>query len=84
GSTWANNLAESKRFDDAITILERILQLNYLEESLTLLLYKLHCQNNNPLKSREILERYKKALVKADYTEDEAEDFIEEIIKSTT
>jgi ATP/maltotriose-dependent transcriptional regulator MalT/DNA-binding SARP family transcriptional activator len=84
GSTWANNLAESKRFDDAITILERILQLNYLEESLTILLYKLYSQNNNPLKSREILERYKKALVKAEYSEDEAEEFIEAIIRSNT
>ncbi|MFH0781206.1 MAG: BTAD domain-containing putative transcriptional regulator [Pseudomonadota bacterium] len=83
GSIWAKNLAESERFDDAIIILERILQLNSLEESLTVLLYKLHCLNNNPLKSREVLERYRKALLKAEYTEEEAADFIEEIIKST-
>ena len=83
GSTWANNLAESKRLDDAIAILERILQLNYLEESLTILLYKLHCRNNNPLKAREILERYKKALLKAEYSATEADEFLEEIVKAT-
>lgn len=83
GLTWVNNLAESKRFEEAATILERILQLNYLEENLTILLYKIHCLNNNPLKSREILERYKKALLKADYSEEEAADYIEEIVRST-
>ncbi len=84
GLTWANNLAESKRFEEATAILERILQLNYLEESLTVLLYKLHCLNHNPLKSREILDRYKKALLKADYSEDEADDYIEEIVSSVS
>ena len=83
GSIWAKNLAESKRFEEAITILERILKLNYLEDNLTILLYKLHCLNNNPLKSREILERYKKALLKADYSEEEAADYLEDILQST-
>lgn len=84
GWIWANSLAKSERREEAITVLERILQLNYLEEGLTTLLYKLHCRNNNPLKAREILDRYKKALLKAEYTEDEAEGFLEEIIRSAT
>jgi two-component SAPR family response regulator len=83
GSTWAKNLMESGRLEDAISILERILQINYLEESLTILLYRLHCLNNNHLKAREILDRYRKALVKAEYTEKEADGFIEEIIRET-
>lgn len=83
GLTWANKLAESKRFEEATAIIERILQINYLEENLTILLYKLHCLNNNPLKSREILERYKKALLKADYSDEEVADYIEEILRST-
>jgi LuxR family transcriptional regulator, maltose regulon positive regulatory protein len=84
GTIWANSLAESGRPEEAISVIERILQRNYQEESLTVLLYKLHCHNNNPLKAREILERYSKALLKADYTESEVEEFIEDIIKSTT
>ena len=71
-STWAKNLAEAGRLDEAIAILERILLINYLEEELTILLYKFYCQNNNHLKAREILERYRKALLKAEYTEEEA------------
>jgi DNA-binding SARP family transcriptional activator len=80
-STWAKNLADAGRLEEAITILERILLINYLEEELTILLYKLHCQNNNHLKAREILERYRKALRKAEYTEEEAASFIDEIIR---
>jgi LuxR family maltose regulon positive regulatory protein len=83
GSTWAKNLADAGRLEEAITILEKILQINYLEEELTVLLYKFHCQNNNHLKAREILERYQKALLKADYTQEEAVSFIDEIVRTT-
>ncbi len=37
GSTWAKNLADAGRLEEAITILERILLINYLEEELTIL-----------------------------------------------
>lgn len=84
GSTWARNLMESQRFDDAISILERVLRINYLEENLTILLYRLHCLNNNFLKAREILDRYRKALMKAGYSGIEADSFIEEIIRTTS
>ena len=80
GTIWTNNLAEAKRYEEATTILERILQLNYLDERLTLLLYKFHILNNNHLKSRETLHKYKKALRKAEYSEEEISDFIEEIM----
>ena len=80
GSTWAKNLAEAGRLDEAITVLERILSVNYLEERLTILLHALCCRNNNHLKAREILERYRKALLHAEYTEEEASSFINQII----
>lgn len=83
GSTWAKNLAEAGRLDDAITILERILLRNSLDETLTILLYSFYCLNNNHLQAREILERYRKALVKAEYTAQQAASFIEQIIAST-
>jgi DNA-binding SARP family transcriptional activator len=83
GSTWAKNLADAGRLDEAIAILERILQVNYLEEKLTILLYRLHCQNNNFLKAREVLERYRRALLKAEYTNEEATTFIDAIIRTT-
>ncbi len=79
GSIWATYLAEAGRLEEAIAILERILLVNYLEEKLTILLYKFYCQNHNHLKAREILERYQNALLKADYTEEEVASFIDEI-----
>ena len=84
GSTWANNLMQSGSFKEAISILERILQIDSLEEGLTVLLYKLHFLNNNYLKARELLERYRKALIKAMYSEEEADSFIDKIIRSMT
>jgi LuxR family maltose regulon positive regulatory protein len=83
-STWAKHMAESGRLREAISLLERVLQINYLEEELTIHLYKLHSQNNNPLKARDILERYRKALLKSEYTEQEVNAFIEAIINNTT
>lgn len=82
GATWAKNLQDAGRVTEAIAVLERILPDNSLEEDLTILLYKLHCLNKNYLKARELLNRYKKALHKAGYTEEEVESFIEEIIRS--
>jgi tetratricopeptide (TPR) repeat protein len=83
GSTWAKNLAEAGRLEEAIAILERILHINSLEEELTLLLYSYHCRNNNHLKAREILEQYRRALIKAEYTPEETDSFIDEIIRTT-
>jgi len=82
-STWSTHMAKSGRLSEAISLLERVLQINYLEERLTIQLYRLHSQNNNPLKAREILERYRNALLKAEYTEEEATEFIDTIINTT-
>ncbi len=84
GSTWAQNLMESGRCKEAITVLERILEINSLEESLNILLYRLHYMNNNYLKAREILTRYRKALIQALYTEEEADSFIDKIVRTMT
>ncbi len=80
GSIWAQNLAEAGKTEEAIAILERILLINYLDEELTILLYKFHCRNNNHLKAREVLERYRKALLIAEYTPEEANSFIDQVI----
>jgi ATP/maltotriose-dependent transcriptional regulator MalT/DNA-binding SARP family transcriptional activator len=84
GMTLATSLAGSQRLEEAIAVVERILQRNYRDERLTGLLYQLHCRNNNPLKSREVLERYKKALLKAEYSEEETADYLEEIVNGFT
>jgi len=74
-TTWADNLSSTAFTDEVIQFLEKVLQTNPLEEDLTSLLHKFHIQQNNPLKARETLARYSQALLKADYTAQEASEF---------
>jgi len=78
-TAWATNMANTGRSEEAAALVERILQINLLEEDLTQLLYRLYIQNNNPLKARDTLECYRKSLAKADYTEEEITEFLDEI-----
>ncbi|MEE4135087.1 MAG: BTAD domain-containing putative transcriptional regulator [Desulforhopalus sp.] len=79
--SWAENLAENDRMEEAITLLEHVLRSNYLEEELTILLYRCYLENSNPLKARDTLQRYRKALLKAEYTEAEANRYADEIVE---
>lgn len=78
-TTWATNMANTGRTEEATALVEQILQINLIEEDLTQLLYQLYIQNNNPLKARDTLERYRKSLAKADYTKEEITEFLDEI-----
>lgn len=82
GAKWASNLKETGRYKEAIVILERILKIDSIEEGLNNLLYELNRLDNNYLKAREIMDRYKKALMDAMYTEEEADSFIDDIVRS--
>ena len=74
--TWADNLENTAFTDEVIQFLEKVLHTNPLEEELTSLLYKFYLLQTSPLKAREILQRYKQALLKAEYTETEASNFV--------
>ncbi len=78
---WATNMANTGQPEEATALVEQILQINLLEEELTQLLYQLYNQNNSPLKARNTLERYRKALTKAGYTKEEITEFMDEITK---
>ncbi len=78
---WAKSRASAGKPEEAISIVEQVLQINYLEENLTILLYRFHIHNNNPLQANETLEQYRTALVKANYTEQEISSFIDEITR---
>lgn len=82
-STWSKKLADSGNLTEAISILERALEINSLEEVLTAQLYSYLVKNGNPLRAKEVLDRYRKALLKAEYSEREATSFINEIVEST-
>ncbi len=80
-TTWADNLSSTAFTDEVIQFLEKVLQTNPLEEDLTSLLHKFHIQQNNPLKARETVAKYTQALLKADYTREEASEFSNAIRK---
>lgn len=79
--TWAENLEQTAFTQEVIQFLEKVLLSNPLEEELTTLLYQFHNRQNSPLRARETLQRYKQALLKADYTEREADEFTAAIAK---
>ncbi len=79
-STWANHMAETGRPGEAINLIEQVLQMNRLEEKLVTLLYALYAANNSPIKARETLDRYKTALLKIDYTPEEIDSFLQDVI----
>ncbi len=79
-SAWAHHMAETGRTEEAITLIERNLEFNILEEQLITLLYALYLRNNAPIKASETLERYRTALTKIKYQPEEIEGFITEVI----
>jgi DNA-binding SARP family transcriptional activator len=80
GLTWAQNLADTGKLDEATDLLERIIKVNTLDEELTAQLYAYYLADNNPLKAKATLDRYRKALLKAEYTEAETAEFIDHIV----
>lgn len=79
-STWANHMAGTGRSGEAINLIEQVLQMNRLEEKLVTLLYALYSSNNSPIKARETLERYRTALMKIEYSSDEIDSFLQDVI----
>lgn len=81
-TTWANHMAETGRTEEAITLLEQVVLMNKLEEQLVTLLYALHSKNNSPIKAKETLDKYRAALIKVEYSLDEIETYLQEVIKT--
>jgi LuxR family transcriptional regulator, maltose regulon positive regulatory protein len=81
--TWGTHLAETGRIEEAIQVVENILPSNILEEKAVVLLCKLYIRNNMPLKIHKTIERYRIALENIDYSKEEIDEIITNIIVST-
>lgn len=81
-TTWATHMAKTNRIEEAISLLEQVMQVCKLEEQLVTLLYGLYHKNNAPIKARDTLNKYCKALEKIDYSQREIETFIQDIMKA--
>jgi two-component SAPR family response regulator len=77
--SWAEILADAERYNEAIPILTGMLQVNGLSEKGVLLLCNFYTATNQPLKIRETLDRYKKALQAMEYHKDEIGTMIDDI-----
>ncbi len=76
---WAGILAQTDQLDEAILVIENLLQTNGLDENGILLLCRLHNQANQPLKVRATLKRYAQALKQIEYDDDEIEEILSDI-----
>ncbi|SDO91622.1 BTAD domain-containing putative transcriptional regulator [Desulforhopalus singaporensis] len=81
-SVWAENLEKNDRIARAIEILERVHRINCLDERLTSILYRLYLEHNSPLRAKNLLEKYRGALIRAQYEKDEIEIFIKNLVLS--
>ncbi len=79
---WGEILAQIGQLDEAISVIEKLLQTNGLDENGILLLCRLYGRANQPLKIRATLERYKHALRQIEYSNEEAEEIISGITAS--
>jgi ATP/maltotriose-dependent transcriptional regulator MalT/DNA-binding SARP family transcriptional activator len=77
---WAGKMSGSGNTEEAITLLEHTLQSHFQDERLIALLYSLYLKNHNHLKAGDTLERYGQALKRLDYTENEIEELLSEIV----
>jgi LuxR family transcriptional regulator, maltose regulon positive regulatory protein len=78
--SWGAYLAKTNQLNEAIQLIEKLLLSNTLEEKAVVMLCELYVRNNMPLKVSKIIERYKTALAEIDYTEEEVEKIITEIL----
>ncbi len=76
---WSKILVEAERHQEAIPILEKLLNTNELSESAVIELCKLYEKTYQPLKVRDTLDKYRSALKAADYSDEEIEAMIDNI-----
>ena len=78
--SWAAIMIRAGEIEEAISLVERSVHLYFYDERLVSLLYALYRENNNHLKAGDTLERYRSALKRNKYTEEEIDDLQDEIV----
>ena len=79
---WSQILTEAERQKEAIPILTTLLHTNPLMEEAVILLCRVYQGIYQPLKIREILENYRKALYAAEYQSNEVEEMINAVAEA--
>ena len=79
GHNYAVILAESDCTDEAIEVLDRVLQANRMDDRLITLLYSLYIRSGKMLKAKETLLQYRQSLRELDYSREEIDDLLFEV-----
>jgi DNA-binding SARP family transcriptional activator len=79
---WSRILTDADRQKEAIPVLTKLLYTNPLMEEAVILLCRVYDATYQTLKIRETLDNYKKALLNAEYENDEVEEMITTVAKA--
>jgi len=77
---WGEILASSGLMDQAVELLEKLIEKFRQNDTLITFLFGLYRRNKNPLKANELLKRYRMELERNDYLEEEIDSCISDII----
>lgn len=81
--SWAAIMIRAGETEEALSLVERSVNIYFYDERLVSLLYALYRQSNNHLKAGDILTRYKSVLKRNGYTDEEIDDLQDEILSFT-
>jgi len=81
--SWAAIMIRAGETEEALSLVERSVNIYFYDERLVSLLYALYRQSNNHLKAGDILKRYKSVLKRNGYTDEEIDDLQDEILSFT-
>ncbi|MBB5348937.1 hypothetical protein JWG42_11685 [Desulfoprunum benzoelyticum] len=78
--SWAAIMVRAGETEEAMSLVERSVNIYFYDERLVSLLYALYRDSSNHLKAGNTLERYKSVLKRNKYTDEEIDDLQDEII----
>jgi len=81
--SWAAIMIRDGETEEALSLVERSVNIYFYDERLVSLLHALYRESNNHLKAGDILNRYKSVLKRNKYTDEEIDDLQDEIISFT-
>ena len=74
--TWAVSLAESDNLEEAVTILDKALRYDRMDDRLITLLYSLYLKSGNPLKAKETILNYRQILQDMEYNQEDVDEML--------
>lgn len=84
GHTYGIILAESDCTEEAIEVVNKVLQINRMDDQLITLLHGLYIRSGKMLKAKETLQQYRQTLRDQDYNQEEIDDLLFQVAATTS